>query len=108
MLKLIDGYAATARHEDVITTGRQFLELFPDDPLANEARDRLATAFERSGRGPARRDTCAATSGGTAATPGHGIRALRLVMAANNAAGLQAGHRARGRAWSRSCPPTPS
>ncbi len=26
MLKLIDGYAATARHDDVIVTGRQFLE----------------------------------------------------------------------------------
>lgn len=83
-LKLIDGYAATARHDDVITTGRQFLELFPTHALANEARDRLATAFERSGRGTGaatqRRDIW--QNGGNA---GQGIRALRLWMAANNA-----------------------
>lgn len=84
MLKLIDGHAAAARHDDVIVTGRQFLELFPDAPLANEARDRLATAFERSGRTPAaavlRRDIW--TKGGDAR---HGIAALQLMMAAGNA-----------------------
>ena len=84
MLKLIDGYAATARHDDVIVTGRQFLELFPEAPLANGARDRLATACERSGRAPAaailRRDIW--SKGGEAR---HGIHALRLMMAAGNA-----------------------
>ncbi len=83
MLKLIDGYAATARHDDVVVNGRQFIELFPADPLANEARDRLATAFERSGRGPVaaglRRDIW--SKGGEAR---HGIHALGLMMAAGN------------------------
>ena len=83
MLKLIDGYAATARHDDVIVNGRQFLELFPDDPLANEARDRLATSFERTGRGPVaaglRRDIW--SKGGEAR---HGLHALGLMMAAGN------------------------
>jgi TolA-binding protein len=83
MLRLIDGYAATARHEDVITTGRQFLELFPSHALTNDARERLATAFERTGRVPS-----AATqyreiwqNGGAEA---QGVRALKLLMAANN------------------------
>jgi TolA-binding protein len=84
MLRLIDGYAATARHEDVITTSRQFLELFPVNPLTNQARDRLATSLERSGLGAAaaiqRRDIW--QNGGNA---DQGIRALRLLMAANNA-----------------------
>jgi len=87
-LKLMDGYAATARHEDVITTGRQFLEMFPGHPLANDARDRLATAFERTARGPMaaaiRRDLW--QNGGAAR---HGIHALRLFIAANNPASLK-------------------
>ena len=49
-LDLIKGYAAAARHEDVITTARQFLDIFPENPLTNEARDHLATAYERTGR----------------------------------------------------------
>ncbi len=36
-LKLIDSYAATARHDDIITSARQFLEIIPTDTLANEA-----------------------------------------------------------------------
>ena len=38
-------HAVAARHEDVITTGRQFLELFPKHALVNRARDHLATSF---------------------------------------------------------------
>ena len=87
-IKLMDGYAATARHEDVITTGRQFLEMFPVDPLANEARDRLATACERTARGPMaasfRRDIW--KNGGAAR---HGLLALDLFIGANNPASLK-------------------
>ena len=82
MLKLIDGYAATARHEDVITTGRQFLELFPNNPLTNNARDRLATAYERTGRSPSAATQCRDIwlNGGDAL---QGIRALQLLMVPN-------------------------
>lgn len=83
MLKLMDGYAATARHEDVITTGRQFLELFPKHKLTNAARDRLATASERTGRGThaaALRADIWRNGGST----DEGIIALRLYLNANN------------------------
>ena len=79
-LKLIDAYAATARHDDVITSARQFLEILPTHALANEARDRIATAYERTGRA-----TLAATqraaiwrNGGS---PEQGIRALKTWIA---------------------------
>jgi len=49
-LDLIKGYAAAARHEDVITTARQFLDIFPQSPITNEVRDYVASAFERTGR----------------------------------------------------------
>ena len=49
-LDLIKGYAAAARHEDVITTARQFLDVFPENALTNEVRDYVAAAFERTGR----------------------------------------------------------
>ena len=82
MLKLMDGYAATARHEDVITTGRQFLDLFPKHTLTNPARDRFATALECTGRG-----TQAATLRGEIWKNGgsteQGIRAIRLSVTAN-------------------------
>ena len=83
MLKLIDGYAATARHEDVITTGRQFLEIFPNHALTNDARERLATAFERTGRAPSAAILCREIwqNGGRSA---QGIRSLSLLMAADN------------------------
>lgn len=87
-IKLMDGYAATASHEDVITTGRQFLEMFPEHPLANEARDRMATACERTARGPMaanlRRDIW--KNGGAS---NQGLRALDLFIATNNAASLK-------------------
>ena len=51
MLKLMDGYAVTARHDDVIVTGRQFLEVLPKHALTNKVRDRMATAYENTGRG---------------------------------------------------------
>jgi TolA-binding protein len=87
-LKLIDGSAAAARHDDVITTGRQFLDIFPADPLANEARDRLATAYERSGRGTlaAAQRSAIWKNGGP---PDQVVRALRLWIAANNATGFK-------------------
>ena len=79
-LKLIDGYAATARHDDVITAARQFLEILPTHALANEARDRIATAYERSGRA-----TLAATQRATIWRNGgsqeQGIRALKIWIA---------------------------
>ncbi|QTN31449.1 tetratricopeptide repeat protein [Akkermansiaceae bacterium] len=49
-LDLIKGYAAAARHEDVITTARQFLDIFPQNPLTDEVRDHIASAYERTGR----------------------------------------------------------
>ncbi|MDA0765561.1 MAG: tetratricopeptide repeat protein [Verrucomicrobia bacterium] len=83
MLKLMDGYAVTSRHEDVITTGRQFLELFPGNPLTNPARHRLATAIERTGRGSqaaTQRGEIWRNGGATA----DGLRSLQLSMLANN------------------------
>ena len=82
-LKLIDGYAVTARHEDVLVTGRQFLEIFPKHALTNKVRDRIATAYEHTGRG----NNAAAElrmiweNGGTT---DQGVRALRLFIQANN------------------------
>ena len=82
-LKLMDGYAVTARHDDVIVTGRQFLEVFPKHALTNEVRDRIATAFEHTGRGTlaaAERLAIWQNDGTTA----QGVRALRLFIQANN------------------------
>lgn len=79
-LKLIDGYAATARHEDVITTARQFLEIMPTHALANEARDRLATAYERTGRAPLAA-TQRATIWRNGGAPEQAIRALKMRIA---------------------------
>ena len=83
MLKLMDGYAVTARHDDVIVTGRQFLEIFPKHALTNKVRDRMATAYENTGRG-----NLAATERGViwenGGTTGQGVRALRLLIKANN------------------------
>ena len=83
MLKLITGYAVTARHEDVIVTGRQFLEIFPKHSLINKVHDRIATAYEHTGR-----DNLAAAerlvlwqNGGTT---DQGVNALRLFIQANN------------------------
>ncbi|MDB4520291.1 hypothetical protein N9118_12135, partial [Akkermansiaceae bacterium] len=83
MLKLITGYAVTARHEDVIVTGRQFLEIFPKHSLINKVRDRIATAYEHTGR-----DNLAAAerlviwqNGGAT---DQGVNALRLFIQANN------------------------
>ena len=82
-LKLMAGYAVTARHEDVIVTGRQFLEIFPKHSLINQVRDRIATAYEHTGRGnlaAAERLAIWQNSGAT----DQGIRALRLFIQANN------------------------
>ena len=83
MLKLLDGYAVTARHADVITTGKQFLDIFPNHALTNAARDRLATAYEHTGRGAlAAKERRTIWQNRGAAT--HGVTSLRLSMLANN------------------------
>ncbi|MEJ6573476.1 MAG: tetratricopeptide repeat protein [Akkermansiaceae bacterium] len=82
-LKLLDGYAVTARHDDVIVTGRQFLEIFPKHALTNKVRDRIATAYEHTGRGnlaAAERRSIWQNGG----TTDQGVRALRLFIKANN------------------------
>ncbi|MFZ9936936.1 MAG: tetratricopeptide repeat protein [Luteolibacter sp.] len=50
MVRLIDGYAAGARHADVLTTGKQFFEIFPDSPLATRAHRPMAEAAEKLGQ----------------------------------------------------------
>lgn len=84
MLKLIEGYAASARHEDVITSGKQFLEIFPGNPLTNLVRERLATAYERTGRAALAATQLAEIWKNGGATE-HGTQALELWMAASNA-----------------------
>ena len=82
-LKLMDGYAVTARHDDVIVTGRQFFAIFPKHALTNSVRDRMATAYEHTGRGnsaAAERRTIWENGG----TTDQGVRALRLFIQANN------------------------
>lgn len=87
-LKLLEGYAAAARHDDVLVTGRQFLDIFPGHALTNEVRDHLATAYENTGRASQaagyRRDIW--LNGGS---NDQGIRALRLFMKANNSASFK-------------------
>lgn len=82
-LKQMDGYAAAARHEDVIITGRQFLEIFPKHALTNKVRDRIATALEHTGRGghAAIERTAIWNNGGST---DQGVRALRLAIKVNN------------------------
>jgi TolA-binding protein len=82
-LKLMDGYAVTARHDDVIVTGRQFLEIFPKHALTNKVRDRMATAYEHTGRGnlAAAQRRMIWENGGTT---DQAVRALRLFIQANN------------------------
>ncbi len=46
---LMDGYAITARHRDVITTGRQFLAKYPKHEVANRVREHLATSYRITG-----------------------------------------------------------
>ncbi|MDA7896249.1 tetratricopeptide repeat protein [bacterium] len=84
-LKLIDGYTVAARHDDVIVTGRQFLEVFPGHKLCNEVRDRIATAYESTGRGSLagiQRQTIWENGGALR----QGIHALRLFNEVNNGA----------------------
>ena len=83
MLKLIEGYASAARHDDVITASRQFLEIFPNHPLTNAVRERLAGAYERTGRGTLAAEQLA--DAWKAAGPvDAGAKVLRLWMEANN------------------------
>ncbi|MEN8871268.1 MAG: hypothetical protein ABF380_10530, partial [Akkermansiaceae bacterium] len=82
-LKLIDGYTVAARHDDVIVTGRQFLEVFPGHKLTNKVRDRIATAYESTGRGSlaAIQLQTIWENGGSLS---QGAKALRLFNQANN------------------------
>lgn len=50
MVRLIEGYAAGARHGEVIATGKQFLEIFPDNALAIRTHHAMAEAYEKLGR----------------------------------------------------------
>ena len=82
-LKLMAGYAVTARHDDVIVTGRQFLEIFPNHAISNKVRDRMATAYEHTGRGnlAAVQRRMIWENGGTT---GQAVRAMRLFIEADN------------------------
>ncbi|YCM44547.1 tetratricopeptide repeat protein [Verrucomicrobiaceae bacterium 227] len=85
MLKLMAAYAVTARHDDVIVTGRQFLEIFPKHSLTNKVHDRLATAYEHTDRGAlaaAARRAIWENEG----TTNQGVEALRLFIQTNNGA----------------------
>lgn len=46
---LIDGYAVTARHRDVITTGRQFIAKYSKHEVGNRVREHLATSYRVTG-----------------------------------------------------------
>ncbi|MDE0594678.1 MAG: tetratricopeptide repeat protein [Roseibacillus sp.] len=84
MLKLIEGYAITGRHDDVLTTGRQFIEKFPNHGLAVPVRDHLATSLERTSRhlqAAKERDTNWRQGGKVR----DGVRALQLYQGAANA-----------------------
>ncbi len=50
MVRLMEGYAAGARHGEVVATGKQFFELFPDDRFAPRAHRAMAEAYEELGR----------------------------------------------------------
>ncbi|MDA7881071.1 tetratricopeptide repeat protein [Akkermansiaceae bacterium] len=82
-LKQLDGYAAAARHEDVVVTGRQFLEIFPKHALTNKVRDRIATAYEhsrRSGHAAIERAEIWRNGGST----DQGVQAIGLFIKTNN------------------------
>ena len=84
-LKLIEGYTVAAQHEDVIVTGRQFLEVFPAHKLTNQVRDRIATAYESTGRGnlaAIQRQTIWENGGSL----DQGVKAIRLFNQVNNGA----------------------
>lgn len=83
MLKLIQGYGVTARHDDVLSTGRQFLEKFPDHTLAPAVHDQLAISLERTGRPlpAAKHRESIWTRSGSAR---EGIHALKLYRQAAN------------------------
>jgi len=82
-LKQMDGYAAAARHEDVVVTGRQFLEIFPKHALTNKVRDRIATAYEHSRRhGHAAIERAAIWRNG--GSTDQGVRAIQLFIKTNN------------------------
>ena len=84
-LKLVEGYTVTARHDDVIMTGRQFLEIFPGHTLTNKVREYLATAYEntsRSNLAAIEYQTIWENNGSTS----QGIKALALFNQVNNGA----------------------
>lgn len=83
MLKLMHGYAITARHDDIIITGRQFLEIFPNHTLTNKVRDHIASAYQHTGRSSlaAAQRRSIWENGGAAE---QGVQALKLFIKANN------------------------
>lgn len=84
-LKLVEGYTVTARHDDVIMTGRQFLKIFPGHTLTNRVREYIATAYENTGRGnlAAIQYQTIWENGGSS---NQGVKALRLFNQVNNGA----------------------
>ncbi|MGB1129643.1 MAG: discoidin domain-containing protein, partial [Haloferula sp.] len=50
MVRLIEGYAAGARHGEVVATGTQFFEIFPKSELAVRAHRAMAEAHEELGQ----------------------------------------------------------
>ncbi|MDB4702880.1 hypothetical protein OAH03_07165, partial [Akkermansiaceae bacterium] len=84
-LKLVEGYTVTARHDDVIMTGRQFLKIFPGHALTNRVREYIATAYENTGRGnlAAIQYQTIWENGGSS---NQGVKALRLFNQVNNGA----------------------
>ncbi|MCH2062280.1 MAG: tetratricopeptide repeat protein [Roseibacillus sp.] len=88
MARLIEGYAMTGRHGDVITTGRQFREMFSNHALMLEVRRHMATTYTRTSRPlqAARELDANWRQGGVAA---EGVQALKLFKVANNADGFR-------------------
>lgn len=86
MVRLIEAYAASARHGEVITTGKQFHELFPDSPFALRAHQCMAEANEKLGRWQD-----AATHWAPIALTGNAVAAKQALELFHRAENAQAG-----------------
>ena len=84
MITLLQGYAITSRHDDLIALGRQFIEKYPDHALAATARDHLATSLDRTSR-TAQAGRILAEGWQKSGSPAEGVRALRLFAKADDA-----------------------
>jgi len=80
MLKLLDGLEAVSRNEEIITTCRQFLDRYPNDPASASVEVRLARTLERGDRlaGAGAWQAVWRRQGNTAAGREAGARALGL------------------------------